>query len=81
MVMVMVMIFSNQKIQDLPFVPKICKYEISRVYTNKFFGVIINHNLNWNDHILAIKAKMSRYVGILFKLNFFTTICSEKYIL
>ena len=63
------MIFSKNKNQDLPFVPTIYNHEIIRKFSARFLGVIMNQNLTWNDHILAIKAKMSRYVGILFKLK------------
>ena len=75
------MIFSsNKKVIDLTFVPTIYKYEISRKYSARFLGVIINHRLNWNDHIVAIRAKMSRYVGILFKLKKLYQFQPVKYI-
>ena len=73
------MIFSsNKKDVNLTFIPKIYDYEISRKYSARFLGVIINHKLNWNDHIVAIRAKMSRYVGILFKLKKFIPISALK---
>ena len=43
---------------------------IFRTFIVVTIGVIINEQLTWNQHILAIKAKMSRYVGILYKLFF-----------
>ena len=63
------MIFSNHKIHDIPFKPRICNHDLERKYSSRFLGVIINEHLTWNQHILAIKAKMSRYVGILYKLK------------
>ena len=65
------MIFSNSRIATLPFTPKIRNHEIERKYSARFLGVIMNDKLTWKDHTLAVKAKMSRYVGILFKLKKF----------
>ena len=53
----------------MPFKPKIYNSDLERKYSSQFLGVIINEKLTWNEHILAIKAKMSRYVGILYKLK------------
>ena len=72
------MIFSNCKIPEINFIPKICDYEIIRKQSARFLGVIINDSLTWNDHIIAIKAKMSRYVGILFKLKKSVPISARK---
>ena len=63
------MIFANRKIDELHFSPKIFNWKIERKQSSRFLGVIINENLTWKDHILAIRAKMSRYVGILYKLK------------
>ena len=63
------MIFANQILQNLSFAPKIRNYNIQRRDSARFLGVIVNENLTWNDHTDAVKAKMSRYVGILYKLN------------
>ena len=43
-----------------------------------FLGVIINENLNWKDHILAVEAKMCRYVGILYKLKKILPLSARK---
>ena len=63
------MVFFNQSIHALPFLPKIFDCEIIRKKCARFLGVIMNENLTWKDHTLANKAKMSRYVGILYKLK------------
>ena len=63
------MIFANRKLHDLDFSPKIFSYEIEKKENALFLGVIINENLTWKEHTLAIRAKMSRYVGILYKLK------------
>ena len=63
------MIFSNTKIHDMPFKPKLYQHYLERKSSSRFLGVIINEQLTWDEHIRAIKAKMNRYVGILYKLK------------
>ena len=63
------MIFANEIIQKLSFTPKITDHIVERKVIARFLGVIVNENLTWNDHTNAVKAKMSRYVGILYKLK------------
>ena len=43
--------------------------EIERVDSFLFLGLEINHNLNWNNHILSISFKVSKIAGILHKLK------------
>ena len=62
------MVFSRQKI-DLPFSPTISNYHIERKECARFLGVIIDDKLSWKQHISMIKAKMSRYVGVMYKLK------------
>ena len=35
----------------------------------RFLGVIIDNKLTWTKHIMAIKSKMSNYIGIMFKIK------------
>ena len=56
---------------DMPFKPKLYKSDLERKSSSRFLGLIINEWLTWNQHILAVKAKMNRYVGILYKLKIF----------
>ena len=72
------MIFSNSQIHEMPFKPRICNYYLERKQSSRFLGVIINEQLTWNEHILAIKAKMSRYVGILYKLKSILPMSARK---
>ena len=39
----------------------------------KYLGIIMDCNLNWKDHIFELSKKMSRGVGILFKLRYFVS--------
>ena len=38
------------------------------VTTTKFFLVIIDHKFKWNDHITYVKSKISKSIGILYKI-------------
>ena len=41
------------------------------VTTTKFVGVIIDHKFKWNDHITYVKSKISKSIGILYKIQRF----------
>ena len=34
---------------------------IDRVYSSKFVGVLIDHKLNWKEHVSLIKASVKNY--------------------
>ena len=42
---------------------------ITYTKNTKFLGVIIDHKLNWSDHILCIKNKISKSIGIINKIR------------
>ena len=42
---------------------------IERKQEARFLGVIVDESLNWSKHIKTIESKMSRYVGIMYKLK------------
>ena len=44
---------------------------ISHVTSIKFLGVIIDHKLKWNLHILYMKNKIAKSYGILYKIRHF----------
>ena len=35
----------------------------------RFLGVIVDDKLNWSHHIAAMKMKMARYVGVMYKIK------------
>ena len=43
--------------------------KIERKPVARFLGVLIDEKLTWTYHIAALKAKMSRYIGTLYKLK------------
>ena len=48
---------------------KIANTKIDRAHTAKFLGVMMDEKLNWNKHVNAVRQKMSRHIGILYKLK------------
>ena len=64
------MIFTNRRNLDFSsFVPKMGKTPIERKKVAKFLGVLVDDKLSWKQHITAIRSKMSRYIGVLYKLK------------
>ena len=37
--------------------------------STQFLGVIIDDKLRWNDHIICVNNKISKYLGILYKIR------------
>ena len=64
------MIFTRRRNISLDtFVPKMGSTPIERKSVAKFLGVLVDDKLSWKRHISAVKSKMSRYVGTLYKLK------------
>jgi len=62
------MLFSRQHVQQSPTV-SINNVQINRVNEAKFLGVILEEKLTWSSHIKALKVKMARYVGIMYRIR------------
>ena len=52
--------YPNQKINNT---------DIKQVFEFNFRGVMFNYHMNWNTHINYIASKISRTVGILYRLK------------
>ena len=63
------MIFSKKRNVGT-FDLKINNVHIEKLTEARFLGVIVDDKFTWKSHIHAIKTKMARYVGILFKIKF-----------
>ena len=64
------MIFSRSKNREFPSLnPKLNGIPIERKQVVRFLGVLVDEKLSWNNHVTALKAKMSRYIGIMYKLR------------
>ena len=40
---------------------------LTKVNSIKYLGIIVDHKLNWLDHITYVKAKISKGIGIMYK--------------
>ena len=63
-------IFSYKKSIELPII-KIGDNCIQETHSTKFLGVIFDKHLKFNEHIQYISTKISKSIGILYKLNKF----------
>ena len=63
------MIFTRKREVNLSLNVVINKTKIERKNEARFLGVIVDEKLNWTKHIQAIKSKMSKYVGIMYKIK------------
>ena len=62
------MIFSKRKIDTMGDII-INNTKIERKSESRFLGVIVDDKLCWAQHIKAMKTKMSRYVGIMYRIR------------
>ena len=62
------MVFSKRTI-DTNFTVKIGNTLIERKSEARFLGVIVDEKLTWTKHIKALRSKMCRYVGIMYKIK------------
>ena len=66
------MIFHRSRIKQQQKSDVIIKSEIIHCSTStKFLGVIIDNKLKWTEHIMYIKNKISKSIGILYKIRNF----------
>ena len=40
---------------------------LTKVNSIKYLGIIVDHKLNWLDHITYVKPKISKGIGIMYK--------------
>ena len=71
------MVFGNLKFSS-KFNISINNHEIDRVYSTKFLGVIIDHKLNWKDHVANVKSKLHKSLSIMYKVKNFLSECTLK---
>ena len=63
------MVFSNHRINYSKIDVNIAGTKIGRVAEARFLGVILDEKLSWSKHIAAIKIKMARYMGIMYRIK------------
>ena len=59
------MVFTQKKTASSSPTLKINDSVLERVHSIKFLGVVLNDRLDWRDHKLYIKTKISKNIGIL----------------
>ena len=62
------MVFSKKRI-DLSLNLRIDGRNIERKSEARFLGVIVDGKLSWATHIKAIRTKMSRFIGVMYKIK------------
>ena len=63
-------LFGNRKhIYDVCISMNNSRPIITRVRATKFLGVIIDEKLTWKDHISLVRSKLSKTVGILYRIR------------
>ena len=63
------MIFSRQNIIVNNQTLSISGVKIGRKIEARFLGVIVDEKLTWSKHISVLRAKMARYMGVLYKIK------------
>ena len=48
---------------------KINNYKIKRSSSTKFLCVLVDENLTWVDHITIVESKLSKNLGLLYKVK------------
>ena len=63
------MIFYRQRIDTSSIQVFVIKTKIEEKLECRFLGVIIDNKLNWSHRIAAIRSKMSKYIGAMYKIK------------
>ena len=63
------MVFSKRRVDLSSLQVRIDNTPIERKTEARFLGVIVDDKLNWASHIRAVKTKMSRFIGVMFKIK------------
>ena len=63
------MIFTQTCYTELPKPLIISDTFIEQKHESRFLGVIMDDKLKWSQHITSVQSKMSRYVGIMYKIK------------
>jgi hypothetical protein len=63
------MIFSKKRIDLSSLQIRIDNTNIERKTEARFLGVIVDENLTCSTHIKAVKTKMSRFIGVMYKIK------------
>ena len=73
-----VVFHSTAKKVHEPVVLKFGRKKISRVKYVKFLGVLLDETLSWKYHLIELSRKLSRTVGVMYKLRHFAPLDTLK---
>ncbi len=62
------MLFTSRNVGVIPEI-YIAGKKIERKTETRFLGVILDDKLSWSKHISAVRSKMMRYVGVMYKIK------------
>ena len=72
------MIFSRKRTEcSLPTPFSILNVDIEQKSEARFLGVIVDQNHTWATHISTMQTKMSRYIGVMYKIKRFLPLKSR----
>ena len=63
------MVFHRKQKQIKELNILINRITIERVESFNFFGLIIDEGMSWKKHIVVVRNKISKVIGILYRLN------------
>ncbi len=63
------MLFTKQNMDFSSIKLQIAGKNIERKTETRFLGVIVDEKMKWSHHIAAIRMKMARYLGIMYKIK------------
>ena len=75
------MFHSTAKKVNEPVVLKFGRKNMSGVKYVKFLGVLLDETLSWKYHLIELSRKLSRTVGVMYKLRHFAPLDTLKSIL
>ena len=61
------MVFNQKRCYSKQITLTINETVLERVHSIKFLGVLLNDKLDWNEHKIYIKSKISKNIGVINK--------------
>ena len=49
---------------------KIANWEIERTNAIKFFGILLDENISWKNHIRSVEKKLAKNIGFLYRAKY-----------
>ena len=65
--------FTPSKRENMVVTPILDNTPVEEKETTKYLGVFIDNELNWKQHIQYVKTKLSKALGVISKIKYFTS--------